>query len=214
MISIKGKWFEFKRNIESNKLKMKQTATEWSLRYNVNNYQGQEFSLIIKYAKIKLTVPVTNAWPEMGASTIKIIKRRLRSTMKVDLLNALLLISLNGPTKNSMEATLIKQKATERYQSSKRRQVPGLTKVAKEKVKNVSVQTNLIKAVFDITKKLNHEIDNLNCYVQTNFDTTSDDEIDDDTYDDRFDEGDFDKEFKYFTHYYLLILFKNALIFL
>ena len=56
MILIRGKWFEFKRNIESNKLKMKQTATEWSLRYTVNNYQGQEFSLIIKNAKIKITV--------------------------------------------------------------------------------------------------------------------------------------------------------------
>ena len=31
MILIRGKWFEFKRNIESKKLKMKQTATEWSL---------------------------------------------------------------------------------------------------------------------------------------------------------------------------------------
>ena len=58
MILISSKWFEFKRNIESNKLKMKQTTTEWSLRYIVNNYQAQEFSLIIKYAKIAITVPV------------------------------------------------------------------------------------------------------------------------------------------------------------
>ena len=28
MILIRGKWFEFKRNIESNKLKMKQAATQ------------------------------------------------------------------------------------------------------------------------------------------------------------------------------------------
>ena len=58
MILISSKWFEFKRNIESNKLKMKQTTTEWSLRYIVNNYQGQEFSSIIKYAKNAITVPV------------------------------------------------------------------------------------------------------------------------------------------------------------
>ena len=75
-----------------------------------------------------------------------------------------------------------------RYQSSKRRQVPGLTKVIKEKLKNVSIQTtdiinkNLIEEVSDIKNKLNHEIDHLNCYVQTNFDTTSDDEADDGTY--------------------------------
>ena len=86
-----------------------------------------------------------------------------------------------------------------RYQSSKRRQVPGLTKVIKEKVKNVSVQTmdiidnNLIEAFSHIKNKLNHEINNSNCYVQTNSDTTSDDEVDDGTYDDRFDESDFDE---------------------
>ena len=96
-----------------------------------------------------------------------------------------------------------------RYQSSKRRQVLGLTKVVKEKVKNVSIQTidiidnNLIEAFSDIKNKLNHEINNSNCYVQTNPDTTSDDEVDDGTYDDRFDEGDFDESLKYFKHYYL-----------
>ena len=147
---------------------MKQTATEWSLRYIANNYQGQEFSLIIKYAKIAITIPVTNAWPERGASAVKRIKNRLRGTMKMDLLNALLMISMNGPINSSKEAKLIIQKAIERNQSSKRRQVPGLTKVVKEKVKNVSFQTiditdnNLIEAVSDIKNKLNHEIDNLN----------------------------------------------------
>ena len=86
LILIRGKWFEFKRNIETNKLKMKWTATEWSLQYIVNNYKGQEFSLIIKYAKIAITVPVTNAWPERGASAVKSIKSQLRSNMKMDLL--------------------------------------------------------------------------------------------------------------------------------
>ena len=71
---IRGKWFTFKRNIESNNFKMKQKATEWSLEYIVNNYEGQEFSLTIKYAKIAITVPVANAWPERGASAIKRIK--------------------------------------------------------------------------------------------------------------------------------------------
>ena len=70
-------------------------------------------------------------------------------------------------------------------------------KVVKEKVKNVSVQTidiinsNLIEVVSDIKNKLNCEIDNLNCYIQTNFDT-SDGEVDDGTYDKSFDESDFD----------------------
>ena len=38
--------------------------------------------------------------------------------MKMDLLNILLIISVNHPTNNSKEATLIIQKATKKYQSS------------------------------------------------------------------------------------------------
>ena len=44
-------------------------------------------------------------------------------------------------------------------------------KVVKEKVKTVSIQTidiidsNLIESVSAIKNKLNHKIDNLNCYV-------------------------------------------------
>ena len=52
--------------------------------------------------------------------------------MKMDL-NALLMILMNGSTNSSKEATFIIQKATERYQSSKQHQVPGLTKVFKKK---------------------------------------------------------------------------------
>ena len=171
MILIRDKWFEFMRNIESNKLKMKQTATERSLQYIVNNYQGQEFFLLIKYAKIAIIVPTTNAWPERGASAVKRIKNRLKSNMKMDLLKALLMILLNDPTNNSKDAILTIKKATERYQSGKQHQVHGLTKVVKEEVKNVSVQTidiiddNLIEAVSDIKNKLIHEIGNLNCYI-------------------------------------------------
>ena len=56
MILIRSKWFGFKSNIESNKFKMKQTTTEWSLQYIAHTYQGQEFSLIIKYAKVAIKV--------------------------------------------------------------------------------------------------------------------------------------------------------------
>ena len=48
-----------------------------------------------------------------------------------------------------------------------------------------------MEAVSDIKNKLNHETDNLNCYVQTNFDTTIDDKADNGTYEDSFDESDF-----------------------
>ena len=40
---------------------------------------------------------MSNAWPERGASAIKRLKTRLRSTLKNDMLNALLQVSINGP---------------------------------------------------------------------------------------------------------------------
>ena len=116
------------------------------------------------------------------------------------------MILMNGPTNNNKEARLIIQKATKRYQSSKQCQILGLTKVIKEKVKNVSFQTtnildnNLIEAVSDIKNTLNHKIDNLNCYVQTNFGTTSIDEADDGNQDHSSDESDFDEQLEYFKH--------------
>ena len=44
-----------------------------------------------------LVIPVSNAWPERGASTVKLIKNCLRSLLKGDMLNSLMHISLNGP---------------------------------------------------------------------------------------------------------------------
>ena len=40
---------------------------------------------------------VSNAWPERGASSMKHIKSRLRSSLKSDLLNALMQVAVNGP---------------------------------------------------------------------------------------------------------------------
>ena len=43
-------------------------------------------------------MPVSNAWPERGASAIKRLKTRLRSSMKNDMLQALMHITINGPS--------------------------------------------------------------------------------------------------------------------
>ena len=51
-----------------------------------------------RIAKIALIVPVSNAWPERGAISVKQVKTRMRSTIKMELLNALLMLSMNGPS--------------------------------------------------------------------------------------------------------------------
>lgn len=52
---------------------------------------------LLELAKVCLSLLVSNAWPEHGASAIKRLKTRLQSTLKTDMLNALLQVSINGP---------------------------------------------------------------------------------------------------------------------
>ena len=78
-----------------------------------------EFKEIVFLAQVSLIVPVTNAWPERGASAVKRVQSRTRNTMKNDLLNALLNISINGPY-NSKEAKQLISEATVKFESSKR----------------------------------------------------------------------------------------------
>ena len=71
------------------------------MNYIVTHYKGEtDIDKIVTLAKIASIVPVTNAWPERGASAVKRIKSRQRSSMK----NYVLLL-LNGP-----QSTVQKQK--------------------------------------------------------------------------------------------------------
>jgi hypothetical protein len=42
-------------------------------------------------------IPVSNAWPEKGASKVKIIKTDLRNRLKNDMLEGLMHLTVNGP---------------------------------------------------------------------------------------------------------------------
>ena len=75
LIKLNKKWSSFKDNIRSNKLKLNCTATEWGLRTIVRDFgETSEYPLIAEVAQVALTTPVSNAWPERGASTVKQIK--------------------------------------------------------------------------------------------------------------------------------------------
>ena len=60
-----------------------------------------------------LVILVTNIWPEQVASTVKEVKKRVRSTMKIAFLNELYHISVNGPTSDSKEAKAVVTRAVE-----------------------------------------------------------------------------------------------------
>lgn len=53
------------------------------------------------------SLPVSNAWPERGTRSLKLIKTRLRSRMKNDILNSLLQILISGPEVGSKEFDVV-----------------------------------------------------------------------------------------------------------
>ena len=118
---LNKKWISFKSQLKNNKIELKSTSTKWSLKQIVKRYaEMDEFKEIAFLANMSLTVPVTNAWPECGASAVKRVKSHTRSTMKNDLLNALLNISINGSAYNSKEAKqLISEVAVKTTKKSK-----------------------------------------------------------------------------------------------
>ena len=127
MTEMKKKLSALKSQLQTNKLKFKKTSTEWTLEHILNRYKNEDdFQKVVELAKIANIVPVTNAWPERGASAVKRIKTRQRNTMKNDLLNALLHISLNGPLVNSPEAACLIDRVTEQYSEQNHRRVPKI----------------------------------------------------------------------------------------
>ena len=72
-----------------------------------------------------LSTPVSNAWPERGASCVKRLKTRFRSTLKNDMLQALLHVSINGPAAGTDAVKSLTEKAVKAWTTAKcRRRIP------------------------------------------------------------------------------------------
>lgn len=69
-------------------------------------------------------MPVSNAWPERGASAVKRLKTRLRNSLKKDMLESLLHITINGPPVEKAEA-LINTTVAMWKDKKKRRKLPS-----------------------------------------------------------------------------------------
>ena len=77
----------------------------------------------MELAEVALSVPITSAWPETGASTVKRIKTRLRNRLKNDILNSLLQVSINGPVVGTPEAKVVTKKAVASWLQKKQRRL-------------------------------------------------------------------------------------------
>ena len=73
------------------------SPTQWFLKEAVKN---QEIFLVsaqnlYHISQVAIMLPLSNAWPERGVSKLRLVKTRLRSSLKNDILNALLHMSIN-----------------------------------------------------------------------------------------------------------------------
>ena len=77
---------------------------------------------IIVIAEIALTLPVSNAWTERGASALKLVESRRRSRLKNDMLQCLLHVKINGPNVLSPDAKTIIKMVDDEFLSRKKTQ--------------------------------------------------------------------------------------------
>lgn len=86
------------------------TSTEWALQRFLRHKESyrRSYPLLLQVAEICLSMPVSNAWPERGASALKRLKTRLRNSLKEEMLESLLHISINGPPVKESEAVINK----------------------------------------------------------------------------------------------------------
>ena len=97
------------------------SAVEWCMLQFQNPATCHHYPLLSYIAEIALTTPVSNAWPERGASILKLQKTWLRSRMKNDILAASMQITINGPKIGSQEEQQMISKAITIWQGAKKR---------------------------------------------------------------------------------------------
>ena len=109
------------------------TTTDWTLQRLLarrKTYQDT-YSELLMVAEAAWTMPLSNCWPERGGSAIKRIKTRMRSRLTDDMLNALMHVSINGPSFGTEECTDIVQRVAEIWLSAKNRRKPRSPKESK-----------------------------------------------------------------------------------
>ena len=98
------------------------SPVEWTIHHfcrNKSSYK-KHFPRMLEVLTSLVVVPVSNAWPERGASKLKLIKNRLRSTLKNDALNALLHMSINGPPPHTQQSKDLIGKCVQKWLGAKK----------------------------------------------------------------------------------------------
>ncbi|XP_070580157.1 zinc finger protein 862-like [Ptychodera flava] len=117
--------------------------TVWCLKRLLSLKSCLQYTHLCYIAEVALATPISNAWPERGASAIKRIKTRLRSSLKMNMLDCLLQISVNGPKLNTPEVNTVINNAVKKFNDKKRR-LQGKFVAAKEFTKPSTEPSNVV----------------------------------------------------------------------
>ena len=189
LVNLKVKWQQFKENIEGNNMKLKVSPTEWALKYLMRNSGDSDYSLVMQIVKIAMVTPVSNAWPERGASAIKRVKSRLRSSMSDDMLCCLLMISMNGPEPGTDAAEDLLTRVVRSYEEKRRYKIPSKQSLIAPPSVDVGVQT--VEEI-DTSLKMMDDRSSAKYFDALELDNEEDDNEDDDYLDDDFESDDGD----------------------
>ena len=158
------------------------------------------FPLLFSLAERCLSIPVSNSWPERGASALKRVKPRLRNRLKNDMLQALLQVSINGPAVESDACANIIQSAVDAWiRAKKRRNIQQSRGSASTPAAVTQVQVAQVQvADAAVQADDNEQMETIEAEVQaatTALKLTEDRFEDDDNADDSDYDSDFDFEY-------------------
>ena len=135
------------------------SPTEWTLEKMLSmRVTFQHFVPGLLYlAKLCLSLPVSNAWPERGASAVKRLKTRMRSRLKNDMLGAIMHITLNGPEVEKSDQ-LIKATVKEWMKIKPRRKIAkGKAAAGRATFSDAAVQADLNPQIAPTLQPTNSE---------------------------------------------------------
>lgn len=124
------------------------SPTEWCLQKMLSMRATYQHFVpgLLHLAEVCLSLPVSNAWPERGASAVKRLKTRMRSSIKNDMLSALMHITLNGP--DVKDSSQLIEASVKKWMTVKpRRKIAKGKGAARPTYSDASVQADLDPAL-------------------------------------------------------------------
>lgn len=100
------------------------TPTDWFIDHLLKPQMKHFYPQLAYIAEVVSALPVSNAWPERGASTLKTIKTKQRNRLSQSMLEYLMQVSINGPPCEEAEDTIIKESVNVWCASRNRRRLP------------------------------------------------------------------------------------------